>query len=130
MNSSQWITGKVIVGLHIGTTINYPTINLSPRLLHGHDYSYGVYSSLIKINNNIFSGALFYGPKTINRKRIIVLEIHIFDFNQTIYNHHIKFKIQSFIRPPIIFNNVNELKQQIKRDIEKIKSLNQDTSLD
>ena len=46
--------------------------------------------------------------------------MHIFNFNDDIYDSHLTVKFNSFIRDEKKFNNIDELKQQIVDDINAI----------
>ena len=50
-----------------------------------------------------------------------VLEIHIFDFNKNIYGQRIEVEFYKKIREEKKFNDLNELKDQISKDIELAK---------
>jgi len=51
-----------------------------------------------------------------------IYEIHIFDFDQEIYNKKISFELLDFIREEKKFDSLDALKQQIRIDIDKIKN--------
>ena len=61
---------------------------------------------------------------TINQDLEPICEVHIFDFNQDIYNENIKIYPQQFIRHEKKFGSLNELKNQIFEDIFKTSSVN------
>ena len=60
-----------------------------------------------------------YKP-TVSEDKKLSLEVHIFKFNNDIYNHDLTVEFKSFIRDERKFNNIDELVQQINTDIEKI----------
>ena len=117
--TAVWYQDKVIHGGGGGKIIGYPTINLSPRPLLSK-IKMGVYAALVRYQNKIYRGALYLGPRLIKKGKKIILEIHILDFNQPIYGQTIEFQIVRFIRPPIAVKNIDQLKKQIKNDVEKI----------
>lgn len=47
----------------------------------------------------------------------------MFDFSDEIYDKKIEFQILDFIRGVMDFSSFEELKKQIKKDVEKIQSL-------
>ena len=48
------------------------------------------------------------------------LEVHIFDFNDDVYGADLTVHFKKFIRDEIKFSNIDELTQQISKDIEEI----------
>ena len=70
-----------------------------------------------------YMGALFYGPRLVKNEQQNVLEIHILDFDQNIYDHEIFFEIHDYIRDIKNFDTLEDLKAEIARDIKKIRQL-------
>ena len=58
---------------------------------------------------------LGYRP-TFNQKKIL-LEVHIFNFSGNLYNKYLSVEFIKFIRKEKKFNNVNQLRKQIKSDL-------------
>ena len=64
---------------------------------------------------------LNFGTKpTLNDEKQPIFEVHIFNFNQDIYGKKIIVELLDFIREEKRFDSIEELKQQIKKDIEFI----------
>ncbi|MBQ4875050.1 MAG: bifunctional riboflavin kinase/FAD synthetase [Rickettsiaceae bacterium H1] len=110
------IRGLVIKGLQRGKTIGFPTINIPlddyviPQL--------GVYYAKISINENYHFGIVNIGKRpTFSTNEQILLEMHIFNFDSNIYDKKVSIELTDFIRPEQKFNNAEELKRQIKLDI-------------
>ncbi len=120
--NSLWYIGKVEKGNQLGRHIGFPTINLNPNILPSTTIE-GVYACLVKYDNKIYKGALYFGPRKILKENNRVLEINIFDFNQLIYGKTIQFQLKQFIRGVIAFNSLDSLEKQIQKDIEEIKKL-------
>ena len=109
--------GKVIKGSGIGRKINFPTANI---LVHKQKLlpKYGVYAVKVQTDNFDGLGVLNYGIRpTISTDPQPVLEVHILDFNQNIYNHPIKIQFIDRIRDEKKFNSLSELQNQIHHDI-------------
>ena len=110
----------MIKGEQKGTLIGFPTANLEvnnniqiPKI--------GVYEVDVNINNLNYAGIMNIGYKpTLSEDKKLSLEVHIFNFNNDIYNTGLTVNFKSFIRDEKKFNNVDELIQQINKDIDKI----------
>lgn len=115
LNYPYTLTGTIINGEKIGRTIGFPTANFqvsNEKLLP----KIGVYLAKIEIENNSFFGMLNIGNKPTFGSNLLSIEIHIFDFNQDIYNKKAKLLLYQRIRDEIAFNNVNELVYQLEKD--------------
>lgn len=114
------ITGTVQKGNQIGRTIGFPTANIKyPK--EKPEIPFGVYSVRVKVLNKLYRGMLNYGIKpTINGgKNDPVAEVHILDFDNNIYGEKIGMYILEKIRNEKKFNSLEELKEQIAKDLKK-----------
>ncbi|WP_185859264.1 bifunctional riboflavin kinase/FAD synthetase [Blattabacterium cuenoti] len=119
---SYTLSGNVIKGKGIGSTIDFPTANLqvnSKKLIPKN----GVYAVKINYLDNIYQGMLNIGVNpTINRKnQKINIEVHIFDFFENIYGKKIDILIIHMIREEKKFNTLKELKEHLRKDEINIK---------
>ncbi len=117
LNRNWTIQGVVKKGRQIGKKIGFPTCNIDIQ-----DYVLakpGVYAVkvLIKNSNKYLRGIanLGYRP-TFNQKKIL-LEVHLFNFSGNLYNKLLTVEFLKFIRREKKFNNVNQLRAQIKKDL-------------
>lgn len=115
LGSNFILEGYVKKGLQLARQLGYPTANFEyPTEIV--KIPYGVYK--IKYKNNL--GILNWGIKpTIDKNLSPILEVHIFDFDEDIYNKFIQIEVLDKIREEIKFNNLDELKNQINKDIQK-----------
>ncbi len=111
--------GEVIEGKRLGRVLNYPTINLQPPT--PLELKKGVYYVTIDIDNTTYHGAANYGIKPTVGDFAPLIEAHIFDFNIMIYGKEVEITFRKFIREELKFESVDQLKEQIKKDIEDIK---------
>ncbi len=117
-----FIEGKVIEGDKRGAKIGFPTANLN--INHIMPPKLGVYAAKVQIegDDEIYKSVVNIGPRpTIDTKKLI--EAHIFDFDKDIYGKKIKIYLKKYIRSQVKFNNLSELKIQIKLDVQKTKEL-------
>ena len=117
LNRNWSIEGKVQRGKQLGKKIGFPTANIDIK-----DYILacpGVYA--VRARKNIRSkyikgiANLGYRP-TFNGKKIL-LEVHLFNFSENLYNKYLTVEFLKFIRKEKKFKNVEQLKKQIKIDL-------------
>ncbi len=113
------IKGKVIQGKKRGRKIGFPTCNIKLK-----DYvvpKLGVYS--VFVYNNYFKkkGIANIGYRPTFNGQNLLLEVNIFGINKNLYNKEINISFIKFIRPEKKFRNLEELKKQIKIDINRAK---------
>lgn len=118
----MWYSSKVFKGAQTGRTINFPTVNLDVTVLPP-TYQTGVYASIIKYNDRVYKGALYFGPRLVLNETKNVLEIYIFDFDKEIYDEIIEFQIKDYIRGVLHFESLEQMKKQLEEDVEKVKQL-------
>ena len=117
----KWsIEGKVITGKKRGRKIGFPTCNLK---LNNYVIPYpGVYGVKVDGNNFTKKGIANIGYRPTFNGQTLLLETNIFGFNKNLYNKVINVHLKNFIRKEKKFKNINELKKQIKIDIQKAKN--------
>ncbi|MCM1505871.1 MAG: bifunctional riboflavin kinase/FAD synthetase [Ruminococcus flavefaciens] len=115
--------GCVVHGNEIGRTINFPTINQNyseGQLILKH----GVYFTETYIDDIKYKSITNIGVKpTIAGKRTPLAETHVLDFSGDIYGRYVEVEFYKFIRPEMKFSSVDELREQISRDIAEVRSL-------
>lgn len=116
------ITGKVIQGRQIGRKIGFPTANIDYS--NYHLPGLGVYAIKVLYKDHYYIGMcnIGYNP-TFTSLNIPSLEIHLFDFNEDLYNENIKVYFYDFIRQEIRFNSKEELISQLSKDASAIRQL-------
>ncbi len=113
--------GKTIKGDGRGKELGFPTINVKPekKLI----IPYGVYAVNLKINGKNHKGIANYGVKPTFGGNEPIIEVHI--PNEKIPplppNTHTTVEFLKFFRREKQFKNVEELKKQIKFDLENLK---------
>jgi riboflavin kinase/FMN adenylyltransferase len=118
------ISGLVNEGRKLANQLGFPTANLiaKPKIIKP---KFGVYKTLTTIPhlNKKFSSITNFGikPTLENKEQKPLFETHISDFSQNIYGKKIIVEFVDFIRDEQKFSSLQELKEQIKKDLEKIK---------
>lgn len=112
------ITGKVIHGRKQGRVIGFNTANVKMPISM-QTLPNGVYKTKTKVFGEIYESITNVGviPSFRDTTEILV-ETHIFDFNQDIYDEEISVYVIDFIRAERKFAGIEEIKMQIQKDIE------------
>lgn len=116
------LSHKVMHGNRIGSTIGFPTVNLtipSGVIVPAK----GVYATKVYIEGEDapYSGVTNIGLRpTVNEtSKLITVETYILDYNgEELYGKNVRVDFFSHLRGEIKFDTLDELKAQIARDIE------------
>lgn len=121
---SYSLQGKVVHGQKKGRTIGFPTANIEVNYPFKLIPANGVYAISVLINGESHQGVMNIGHRpTVEQTLKRHLEVHIFDFNQDIYNQELTVKFKTKLRDEKKFGSIDELISQISVDIQKAKSL-------
>lgn len=115
----QIIRGQVLPGQKLGDQTGAHTANLDLSL--AKDLVKGLYTCTVEWQSQKYPGLLYYGHNSLSQKDC--LEVHLLNFSHDIYGQEIEVVIKKFLRPEIKFNNLEELKNQIKKDLDEAKKL-------
>ena len=106
------LRGKVVHGKGVGRTLGFPTANIAPleplQLIPKH----GVYVALV--NTPMRDDA----PAFVNIDTKGLIEVHIPSFKGDLYDQILKIRFVRFLREEKQFDNLEELRRQIKADID------------
>ena len=114
----QWsIRGVVQKGRQVGKKVGFPTCNIDIK-----NYVLakpGVYAVKVLRNKNskYFKGIANLGYRPTFNQRKILLEVHLFNFSGNLYNKYLSVEFLKFIRKEKKFRNIDQLRDQIKRDL-------------
>lgn len=117
---NYFLEETIVEGQHLGEKLGFRTANLIyPENLV--DVGRGVYQVKVEYQGNMYDAMANYGlrPTVANDGRSI-LEVHILNFDKEIYGEKIKVNFIKKIRNEKKFNSLDELKAQIKEDINSI----------
>jgi riboflavin kinase/FMN adenylyltransferase len=121
------LCGQVQPGQKLARSIGCPTANVDVSQLANPPY--GVYAGTCQLNHTSpsFPAIMNIGIRpTLNQEQQlppVLAEIHIFHFNQDIYNQYIEFSPQHYIRSEIKFPSMEALRIQIASDLELARNL-------
>lgn len=108
--------GVVIKGESRGKAIGFPTANI--ELGEFHRPRYGVYAirAYCDALNASWNGVANIGIQPTFDMERELLEVHLFECNEPLYNKALLVELYAFIRPEKAFNSLDELKQAIAQD--------------
>lgn len=111
------IEGEVVEGQKLGRKIGFRTANLVyPGELI--DLPFGVYSVDVKYGGRVYRGITNFGLRpTVSDDNRCTLETHILDFDEEIYGKSLRIEFNKMIRPEKKFNSIDDLRNQINKDI-------------
>ena len=116
LGTSYQMSGTVVHGRHIGTSLGFPTANID----YGKEYlvpACGVYAGQVIVKGKKYMAMINVGHNpTLNYRNDISIEAHILDFNEDIYGQTITVSFINKIREEIKFNGLEELVNQLKID--------------
>lgn len=113
------IAGKVIEGERRGRQLGFPTANvetpwqLLPKM--------GVYATIAELGNRRFQSITNVGIRPTFGHNSLLIETHIFDFNDDIYGEPIRVHFIERLRDEKKFDGIDALSLQISKDVEHAK---------
>jgi len=118
------LKGKVVHGQKLGHKIGYPTANIEPQIKNKLVPSEGIYAVRIDIDGIIHNGMLYIGTKpTLDNNLVQVIEVNIFDFNQTIYGSEVTLHFIEFVREDQKFDDIAMLQIALGQDKKRIEDI-------
>ena len=110
------LEGRVVMGDRRGRTLGFPTANLKvqPEQAMPKD---GIYATLARLGDRTLPSVTNIGvrPTFDGLKRLI--ETFIFDFSGDVYRRKLTIELVARLRDEMKFNSVDELKEQMTRDM-------------
>lgn len=116
------VLGDIVEGRKLGRTIGFPTANLA---VHSEQLPpSGVYTVSVELD-----GAQLRGVANLGKRPTVEegdarrqLEVHLFDFAREIYGRTMEVRFDQFLRPEKKFADLEELKAQIQKDVERARA--------
>ncbi len=117
-----YVEGPVMHGLENGRKINFPTLNMEidDKLLPN-----GVYITRTFIDGKIYKSMTNIGTHpSISELSKPIIETNVIDFSEFIYGKVVKVEFLKFIRDQKKFPSLNDLKEQLKKDLIQAQNYN------
>ena len=112
------LTGPVRHGKQLGRTLGFPTMNVEPeaqKILP----RYGVYACRVKIDGEWYNGVGNAGVKpTVTDERRRLFEVYVYGYEGDAYGKEVTVRFCGFERPEVKFGSVEELKEQVMKDMQ------------
>lgn len=122
LGRSYSVSAPVVDGQHLARRLGFPTANqIYPK--NKAVLKYGVYATTAEVNGRYYFGISNVGIRPTVNQSTLCVETHLFDFNGDLYGKNITVEFLRFLRPEAKFGSVEELAEQVKKDIEKAKEL-------
>lgn len=115
------LSGIVRHGNKIGRKLGYPTLNL--EVPKDFPLDLGIYAGFMEYKKIKYPGVISVGITPNFAVTKPKLEIHIFDFNQDLYEQMIKVTFTHYLRKEKKFPSTEELIKQIERDCLKARMM-------
>lgn len=115
------IYGPVMIGAGKGKHLGFPTANINVTGLCLPPL--GVYAIEVIHHSRRIQGIANLGvAPTVKQDHSPILEAHLFEQDQELTGQYLEVIFKGFIRPERKFHNIEELQQQIHKDIELVRS--------
>jgi riboflavin kinase/FMN adenylyltransferase len=114
--------GRIRYGQQMGRRIGFPTANI---FLHRQISPLtGVFAVLVHgLKDKPLAGVANLGTRPTVDGHQLLLEVHLFDFDKTIYGHSVEVEFVKKLRDEQRFASFDALKQQITIDVQKAKAV-------
>lgn len=112
------LTGTVVEGQKLGRKIQFPTANIAVTDPHKIIPAFGVYAVLVDVEGISYRGMLNIGTRpTVNHNaNHCSIEVHIFSFDQNIYDRQVTIKFITKVRDEKKFASIDSLRAQLEKD--------------
>ncbi|MEM1220033.1 MAG: bifunctional riboflavin kinase/FAD synthetase, partial [Bacteroidota bacterium] len=111
------LTGQVVKGEQIGTTLGFPTANVAVNSAHKLIPPDGIYAVYGWHKNQRYEGMLYIGSRpTLPELENRTIEVNLFAFDKNIYGDKIKLEFIQFLREDTQFNGLKALQEQLAQD--------------
>lgn len=117
------ISGRVVGGDKLGRKIGYPTANI--QLKHNRPPITGIFAVRVQgLDAPDWPGVASLGTRpTVHANGRPTLEVHIFNFDRSIYRQHLRVEFLHKLRDEAKFDSLEALVAQIDRDAAQARAL-------
>ena len=112
------VSGEVVHGQKRGRTIGFPTANLDvwhKQVIPAN----GVYAGWAELGDERIMTVTNIGVRPTFNNSDVTIEAHLLDFDRDIYGETLTVSFETYLRPEVKFDNLQDLVDQINADVEK-----------
>lgn len=120
------LRGEVVVGDRRGREIGFPTANVVPDPAQVVP-ARGVYAGFVRVGKAFYAACTNVGVAPTFERGENRVEAYLLDFDGDLYGRVVDVSFLRRIRPEKRFSGVEELKEQIARDVEEARRITNDT---
>ncbi len=123
------VSGVVGHGRKVGRTIGVPTVNiLLPE--HIQKPPFGVYAAKVAVGRKGYLAVTNIGTRpTFDDSNLETVEPHLLDFDGDLYGKFIRVELYKYLRPEKKFQNTEELKAAIAKNVQQTREFFEETLL-
>jgi riboflavin kinase/FMN adenylyltransferase len=115
------VTGLVVKGDGRGKSLGFPTANIVPK--HAIIPADGVYAARLYVRDKLYDGIANIGLRPTFKKENLTIEVHIFDFDEDIYQEEVSLYFVKKIREEKKFASAEALRTQIHSDVKTAREM-------
>lgn len=116
------IMGEVMHGKALGRTVGMPTANIGYKP-HKQMPAHGVYGTISDIDGREVKGLTNIGKRpSVDDYSYVTIEAFLLAFSGDLYGRIITLELHAYIRGVVKFNSIEEVKAQVNKDVESIKT--------
>ncbi len=111
------LVGEVIGGYQMGRKLGFPTANIKLNSDSKLIPRQGVYASIVAVDDIRYKAMLNIGIRpTLDNSKQQSIEVHIFDFNESIYGKTIEVELYYYLRDEQKMASIDDLIIQLNKD--------------
>ncbi|PQJ21765.1 bifunctional riboflavin kinase/FAD synthetase [Tenacibaculum sp. SG-28] len=110
------ITGKVVTGKQLGSTIGFPTANIHIYENYKLIPKTGVYVVQSELNGSTYYGMMNIGNRPTVSGTYQTIEVHYFNCDQNLYDAEVCVYLLYYLREEKKFKSIENLKEQLRKD--------------
>ncbi|MDP2803859.1 MAG: bifunctional riboflavin kinase/FAD synthetase [Phreatobacter sp.] len=114
LGHSWFVSATVIHGEKRGRTLGYPTANL--RLDPACSPRHGIYAVKVGLDGRWLDGVASFGRRPTFDNGAPLLEVHVFDLNESLYDRELDIVFAGYIRGEAKFDSLEALIAQMDQD--------------
>ena len=115
------LIGEIEHGKGLGKTVGMPTANLKVRedcVLPAH----GVYATRMVVDGKVYNSVTNIGTRpSVDGEDRVTVETFVLNFEGDIYGENVQLEVYEYLRPIQKFQGIEEVWEQVKKDVEKAK---------